>query len=348
MTDKPPKSRLLVVSMGDPAGIGPDIILKAYLKRREQGIPPFLVLGDPDVFHQRAAQLGLPLTITQATPENAAHLFSETLPVLKTGECGTIEAGRPSQAAAPCIIAAIETAIALIKDNRAEALITAPIAKSVLQKAGFSHPGHTEFLGALTERFYGQKAHPVMMIWSNLLSVVPLTIHIPLRTVADAMTADLLEESVAIIDRDWRRWFSGLNPPRMVLAGINPHAGEDGHIGWEEERILKPAVKKLQARGYDLKGPFSADTLFHAQARKSYDIALCPSHDQALIPVKTLAFDEGVNITLGLPFIRTSPDHGTAFDLAGTGKARPDSMIAALQKAHAMAVAASKNDPSAL
>ena len=341
MKHKPTTSRLLVVSMGDPAGIGPDIILKAYQQRMQHQLEPFLVLGDADVFHVRAAQLGMSLTITQATPETAAGLFSESLPVLQVGDCKAVQAGHPSQSAAPCIIKAIEAGVGLIKDNRAGALITAPIAKSILQKAGFSHPGHTEFLGELAERFYQKKAHPVMMIWSELLSVVPLTIHIPLRDVADAMTAELLSESVAIIDKDWRRWFSGNVAPRLVLAGINPHAGEDGHIGLEEERILKPAVKQLQERGFNLKGPFSADTLFHAEARKSYDIALCPSHDQALIPVKTLAFDDGVNITLGLPFIRTSPDHGTAFDLAGTGKARPDSMIAALKKAHAMATTAS-------
>ena len=346
MNIKPNPSRLLVVSMGDPAGIGPDIILKAYHQRLQEHLEPFLVLGCADIFQNRAKQLGLPVNVMQATPENAADLFPNALPVLKVGDCHAVEAGHPSQAAAPAIIAAIETAVALIKDHRAAALVTAPIAKSVLQKAGFSHPGHTEFLGELSERFYQEKAQPVMMIWSSLLTVVPLTIHIPLRQVADAMTAECLEDSVAIIDRDWRRWFSKNVAPRMVLAGINPHAGEDGHIGWEEERILKPAVKKLQERGFDLKGPFSADTLFHAQARPSYDIALCPSHDQALIPVKTLAFDEGVNITLGLPFIRTSPDHGTAFDLAGTGKARPDSMIAALKKAHAMVTAASTNNPS--
>ena len=346
MNIKPNPSRLLVVSMGDPAGIGPDIILKAYHQRLQEHLEPFLVLGCADIFQNRAKQLGLPVNVMQATPENAADLFPNALPVLKVGDCHAVEAGHPSQAAAPVIIAAIETAVALIKDHRAAALVTAPIAKSVLQKAGFTHPGHTEFLGELSERFYQEKAQPVMMICSSLLTVVPLTIHIPLRQVADAMTAECLEDSVAIIDRDWRRWFSKNVAPRMVLAGINPHAGEDGHIGWEEERILKPAVKKLQERGFDLKGPFSADTLFHAQARQSYDIALCPSHDQALIPVKTLAFDEGVNITLGLPFIRTSPDHGTAFDLAGTGKARPDSMIAALKKAHAMVTAASTNSPS--
>lgn len=345
MNQKPSSSRLLVVSMGDPAGIGPDIILKAYQQRIALQLEPFLVLGCAGIFQQRAQQLGLPVTTIQATPENAADLFSKALPILSVGDCKEVKAGYPSQAAAPTIISAIGTAVDLIKNRRAGALVTAPIAKSVLQKAGFSHPGHTEFLGALSERFYQEKAQPIMMIWSTVLSVVPLTIHIPLRQVADAMTAECLEESVTIIDRDWRRWFSNNVAPRLVLAGINPHAGEDGHIGWEEERILKPAVKNLQKRGFDLKGPFSADTLFHDQARQTYDIALCPSHDQALIPVKTLAFDEGVNITLGLPFIRTSPDHGTAFDLAGSGKARPNSMIAALKKAHAMMMAASTQAP---
>lgn len=346
MIQKPNPSRLLVVSMGDPAGIGPDIILKAYQERIACQLEPFLVLGCAAIFQHRAKQLGLSIPIIEATPENAADLFSKALPVLSVGDCKEVEAGHPSQASAPTIIAAIETGVELIKAHRAGALVTAPIAKSVLQKAGFTHPGHTEFLGELSERFYQEKAQPVMMIWSTMLSVVPLTIHIPLRQVADAMTAECLEDSVKIIDRDWRRWFSNNVAPRLVLAGINPHAGEDGHIGWEEERILKPAVKKLQERGFDLKGPFSADTLFHAQARQSYDIALCPSHDQALIPVKTLAFDDGVNITLGLPFIRTSPDHGTAFDLAGTGKARPDSMIAALKKAHAMMMAAATHAQS--
>ena len=336
MTQQAPISRLIAISMGDPAGIGPDIILKAYGERHKNSLPAFLVLGEAQIFVERAKALGLSIPIIEAEPDNAPRIFQEGLPVLTVGQCSAVEAGKPSQQAASCILSSIETCVSLIKDGRAGALVTAPIAKSVLQKAGFPHPGHTEFLGALTERFYAQSAQPVMMIWSEILSVVPLTIHIPLREVPDAMTARLLADSVAIIDKDWRRRFSDNRAPRLVLAGLNPHAGEDGHIGTEEQEILKPAVLNLQQRGYDIKGPYSADTLFHAAARKTYDIALCPAHDQALIPVKTLAFDDGVNITLGLPFIRTSPDHGTAFDLAGTGQAKPDSMIAAIKKAQEM------------
>ena len=333
----PPLSPLLLISMGDPAGIGPDIILNAYQQRHEHALPPFLVLGDPTVFESRARLLNLPITIQAASPEQAQAVFASALPVMAVGSCGPVEPGKPRQEAAACIVSAIETGVALIKDQKASALITAPISKSVLQKAGFAHPGHTEFLGELAERFFHQSAQPVMMIWSELLTVVPLTIHIPLRAVPDALTEASLIQTVRIVDRDWRRWMSRHQAPRMVLAGLNPHAGEDGHIGWEEERILKPAVTKLIAQGFQITGPHSADTLFHAQARVHYDIALCPSHDQALIPVKTLAFDDGVNITLGLPFIRTSPDHGTAFDLAGSGQARPHSMVAAIQKAAAMA-----------
>jgi 4-hydroxythreonine-4-phosphate dehydrogenase len=336
MKTSPPSPSLILISMGDPAGIGPDIILKTYAIHKALDIPPFLVIGERAVFEKRAAELGLPLSTCHADGESAAERFEEALPILDVGTCGTVIAGKPSQNAATCILAAIETGVKLIAEHKAGALVTAPIAKSVLQKAGFPHPGHTEFLGALTHQFFQCDAQPVMMIWSEILSVVPLTIHIPLRDVPDAMTARLLADSVEIIDKDWRKRFSQNHPPRLVLSGLNPHAGEDGHIGSEEEQILKPAVRELQKRGFDIKGPFSADTLFHPEARKTYDIALCPSHDQALIPAKTLAFDEGVNITLGLPFIRTSPDHGTAFSLAGTGLAKPDSLIAAIKKAHAM------------
>jgi 4-hydroxythreonine-4-phosphate dehydrogenase len=339
-----PRSPLIAVSMGDPAGIGPDIILQAYEQRNSLNLPPFIVVGDIEIFEKRAEMMGLSLPIAPATPENALNLFSRSLPVMTIDKCGPVAAGHPSQQAAGCVIKAIETGVDWIKNYQARALVTAPIAKSVLQKAGFAHPGHTEFLGELAVRHFKCPAHPVMMIWSEIISVVPLTIHIALRDVAEAMTAKLLIESVEIIDRDWRRWFSEDRSPRMVLAGLNPHAGEEGHIGWEEIRILKPAVQMLQDRGYNIKGPVSADTLFHAEARKTYDIALCPSHDQALIPAKTLAFDEGVNITLGLPFIRTSPDHGTAFELAGTGKARPNSMIAAIKKAHLMAETETRSD----
>lgn len=325
----------LLVTSGDPAGIGPDIILKAYQQRAEQGLPPFIVLGDPEVLANRLHRLGLDGEIVISTPETAGRDFAKGLPVWPVTVQEPVTAGVPSSANASAIISTIKNGVEAIAHQRGSALVTAPIAKSVLQAAGFTHPGHTEYLAELAHDYWGLKVHPVMMIWSPQLAVVPLTIHIPLRSVADAMTAELLETSVEIIDRDWQQWFGGTRP-RMVLAGINPHAGEDGRIGTEERDILIPAVKALQARGFDLKGPLSADTLFHAQARQNYDIALCPSHDQALIPVKTLAFDEGVNVTLGLPYIRTSPDHGTAFDLAGSGLAKPDSMIAALKLAETM------------
>jgi 4-hydroxythreonine-4-phosphate dehydrogenase len=325
----------LLVSIGDPAGIGPDVILKAYHSRQKHGLAPFIVLGDPDTLASRMQSLGLDTPLINSTPERAEADFAKGLPVWPIPVAKPVKAGQPDPANAPAIIKAIEQGVEAIHQGRGSAIVTAPIAKSVLQSAGFTHPGHTEFLAELGERFWGETRHPVMMIWSPLLAVVPLTIHIPLKEVPEQMTAALLETCVTIIDRDWKTWFGG-KQPRMVLAGLNPHAGEDGRIGTEERDVLIPAVKTLQARGYDLKGPFSADTLFHERARAHYDIALCPSHDQALIPVKTLAFDDGVNVTLGLPFIRTSPDHGTAFELAGRGEARPDSMIAALKLADRM------------
>ena len=330
----------LLVTSGDPAGIGPDVIVTAYHLRRQHNLPPFLVLGDPDALAARMQQLGLAIPVVPATPESANQDFDTGLPVWPVPVKAPVKAGKPDPANTDAIIHAIRLGVESLHQGRGSAIVTAPIAKSVLQAAGFTHPGHTEFLAELGQIYWGQPVHPVMMIWSPVLAVVPLTIHIPLKDVSRMMTAGLLATCVEIIDRDWQRWF-GRSRPRMVLAGLNPHAGEDGRIGTEERDILIPAVKALQARGFDLKGPLSADTLFHERARATYDIALCPGHDQALIPVKTLAFDDGVNVTLGLPFIRTSPDHGTAFDIAGKCEnkiplAKPDSMIAALKLAQRM------------
>jgi len=330
----------LLVTSGDPAGIGPDVILTAYHLRQQHDLPPFLVLGDQQALAARVHSLGLDVTLVTSTPETAHQDFTKGLPVWPVPVKRAVQAGHPDPANAEAIINTIRLGVESLHQRRGSAIVTAPIAKSVLQSAGFTHPGHTEFLAELAQTCWGKPVHPVMMIWSPLLAVVPLTIHIPLKAVAEAMTADLLTTCVEIIDRDWLRWF-GQSRPRMVLAGLNPHAGEDGRIGTEERDILIPAVQVLQARGFDLRGPLSADTLFHERARATYDIALCPSHDQALIPVKTLAFDDGVNVTLGLPYIRTSPDHGTAFDLAGKtanghSLAKPDSMIAALKLAHTM------------
>lgn len=330
----------LLVSSGDPAGIGPDVILAAYHLRYQHDLPAFLVLGDPAVLADRMQSLGLDFPLLASTPEQATEDFAQGLPVWPVPVKAQVRAGKPDPANAHAIIEAIRLGVQTIHQGRGAAIVTAPIAKSVLQSAGFNHPGHTEYLAELAHTYWGRRVHPVMMIWSPVLAVVPLTIHIPLKSVSDMMTADLLTTCVEIIDRDWQQWF-GSSRPRLVLSGLNPHAGEDGRIGTEERDILIPAVKALQARGFDIKGPLSADTLFHERARAGYDIALCPSHDQALIPVKTLAFDDGVNVTLGLPFIRTSPDHGTAFDIAGQSQnghslAKPDSMIAALKLARTM------------
>ncbi len=218
-----------------------------------------------------------------------------------------------------------------MREGKASAVVTNPIAKAVLYGAGFRFPGHTEFLGDLAKA-WGDPAFPVMMIWSETLAVVPVTIHIPLAEAARSLSADLIVRTARVVDRDLRARF-GIARPRLALAGLNPHAGEGGAMGREEIAIIAPAIKQLRAEGIDAVGPCPADTMFHAKARARYDVALTMYHDQGLIPVKTLAFDEGVNVTLGLPFVRTSPDHGTAFDIAGTGCANPASLIAALKLA---------------
>jgi 4-hydroxythreonine-4-phosphate dehydrogenase len=251
--------------------------------------------------------------------------------------------GRPDAADAPATIEAIASAVELVRQGRASAVVTNPVSKAVLYQAGFPHPGHTEFLGELArEKFGGEKSgdlcRPVMMIWSRELAVVPATIHVPLARVSALLNTDDLVEIGLIVFRALRRDF-GLAAPRLVFAGLNPHAGENGALGREDIDIVAPAVARLVAQGFSAAGPYSADTLFHAEARKSYDAAICMYHDQALIPVKTLAFDRGVNVTLGLPFIRTSPDHGTAYDLAGTGRARATSLAEALALAARMAQA---------
>ncbi len=330
---------MLAVSQGDPAGIGPDVVLQAWIARGSRLLPPFFVVADPDVLRRRAALLNLPVSIAEATPETAARLFPDALPVVPLAAgIASCEAGRPDPAAAAGVIEAIERCVALVHEGRASAVVTNPIAKSVLYAAGFAHPGHTEFLGELAERHWGKPVMPVMMIWSSLLAVVPITIHVALSRVPALLTPDLVKATARIVDRDWARLGEGR--PRIALAGLNPHAGEDGSMGTEDEEVLRPCVAALRAEGLNIRGPLPADTMFHPRARATYDVALCPYHDQALIPAKTLAFDEGVNVTLGLPFIRTSPDHGTAFDIAGKGVARPDSLIEALALAGRMAARA--------
>ena len=247
----------------------------------------------------------------------------------------TAQPGRPDGTSADAAIASIRRAVSDVVAGRAGAVVTNPIAKSVLYRAGFRHPGHTEFLAELAATA-GRTPQPVMMLWSPALAVVPVTIHLSLREAIAQLSSELIVSTARIVVADLKSRF-GLVNPRLAVSGLNPHAGEDGSLGTEDQNIVAPAVETLRSQGIEVRGPLPADTMFHAAARKTYDCAICMYHDQALIPIKTIAFDDAVNVTLGLPFIRTSPDHGTAFDIAGTGRANPSSLIAALRLAARMA-----------
>jgi 4-hydroxythreonine-4-phosphate dehydrogenase len=319
----------LALTGGDPAGVGPELALKAWLARGPAGLPPFMVLSDPGFLRAVAERLGLDVPVAEVAPEEAASAFATALPVMPLGIPVAARPGEPDPASAAATIRSIETAVALVRAGRARAVVTNPIAKHVLYEAGFRHPGHTEFLAALAG---DPPPHPVMMLWSEGLAVVPVTVHIPLSEVPRRLTTDLIVETGRIVARDLRARF-GVASPRLALAGLNPHAGESGTMGSEDEAVVRPAVERLNAEGIAARGPVPADTLFHARARAGYDAVLAMYHDQALIPIKTIAFDDAVNVTLGLPFVRTSPDHGTAFDIAGRGIARPDSLMAALRLA---------------
>ena len=271
-------------------------------------------------------------------PETPLAAFARALPVVPLGLRATAEPGKPDGTSAAAAIASIDRAVADVIGGLAAAVVTNPVAKSVLYKAGFSDPGHTEYLARLSFEQTGNPAWPVMMLWSPEVAVVPVTIHVPFKEVPERLTRDLIFETGRVVARDLIDRF-GIARPRLAVAGLNPHAGEDGTLGKEDSLIVRPAIERLVADGIDARGPLAADTMFHEAARKTYDAALCMYHDQALIPIKTLAFDHGVNVTLGLPFVRTSPDHGTAFDIAGTGKADPSSLIAALKLAARLAAA---------
>jgi 4-hydroxythreonine-4-phosphate dehydrogenase len=325
----------LALTLGDPAGIGPDVTLLAYAARGREDIPPFVLIGDETVLAQRAKALGLSVPIAEiASPAEASGVFQDALPVLPIQVEGTVEPGHPSVATMDAVKQSIETAVGLVQRGEARAVVTNPVSKSHLYQAGFTFPGHTEYLAALASGG-GEQLHPVMMLVAGPFKVVPTTIHIPLKDVEHTLTQDLLLETIEITDRDLRRFF-GYAQPRLAVSGLNPHAGEEGSLGREEIERIEPALVAARAKGIDVSGPYPADTMFHAAARERYDAAVCMYHDQALVPFKTLAFEEGVNVTLGLPFVRTSPDHGTAFDIAGTGKANPRSLIEALRLADAM------------
>ena len=323
--------------MGDPAGIGPDITLMAWALRREHKLPPFVVYGDISVLEDRAKALGLVVPLQWfASPGAARDAFDNALPVVAIPACCTVVPGQPSRDNAAATIASIDLATAAVIAGHARAVVTNPIAKSVLYAAGFRHPGHTEYLAHLAHTATGRRVVPVMMLACDELKVVPATVHIPLAAVPAALTHDHLTGTIEITAEGLRRDF-GIADPRIAVAGLNPHAGESGTIGTEDRDLIAPVIGGLQRRGLRVTGPHSADTLFHAAARRTYDAVVAMFHDQALIPIKTLAFDLGVNVTLGLPFVRTSPDHGTASDIAGTGKASPTSLIEALKMADRMA-----------
>ncbi|WP_136658714.1 4-hydroxythreonine-4-phosphate dehydrogenase PdxA [Nitratireductor sp. XY-223] len=328
----------LALTMGDPAGIGPDITVSMWSRRAELKLPPLLVIACPATLLQRADRLGIELTIDRIDSAADAGSVGDGLPVLPLTNPVDAEAGKPDRANAAAIIESIERAVSMTVDGSANAVITNPIAKSELYAAGFAFPGHTEFLAELALRHYKTSHRPIMMLAGPRLRAVPVTVHIPLRSVPDALSTELVVETATITATDLKRRF-GIAEPRLAVAGLNPHAGEDGALGSEDNDIVRPAVSRLRSAGIDAFGPLPADTMFHDAARSRYDAAICMYHDQALIPAKALGFDDTVNTTLGLPFIRTSPDHGTAFNIAGTGAARPDSLIAAIRLAAAMTAA---------
>ena len=332
----PLPTRPLALTQGDPAGIALDITLDAWTRRKELSLPPFLFIGDPEALAVRAHLLELTVPLQIATAATACAVFADALPVLAVPAGVDVAAGIPHVATARGTIAAIELAVKLTVDGETSAVVTNPIAKSVLYEAGFGFPGHTEFLADLAGKATGKTVMPVMMLAGPKLRAIPVTIHIPLKDVPSSLTAELIIETCRIAAADLRRRF-GIAHPRLAVAGLNPHAGEDGALGKEDQEIIHLAIEVLRAEGIDAFGPLPADTMFHDEARRRYDVAICMYHDQALIPAKALGFDDSVNVTLGLPFVRTSPDHGTAFGIAGKGIANAHSLVAALRLADDLA-----------
>jgi 4-hydroxythreonine-4-phosphate dehydrogenase len=313
---------MIALTMGDPAGIGGELTVSAWRALRHSG-PAFTAIDDP-------AHLAGPVRVVQTLAE-AAAVFPDALPVLLQPLAAAAVPGRPDGANAATTIASIERAVRLAQAGEASAVVTNPISKAVLYAAGFPHPGHTEFLGALTGC-----AHPVMMLANDFLRVVPVTVHVSLRAALDGLTTGAIVDTARITATALRDQF-GIAAPRLAVAGLNPHAGEGGAMGNDEARIIAPAIAALRDAGIAVTGPHPPDTMFTPAARAGYDAAICMYHDQALIPLKTLDMASGVNVTLGLPIIRTSPDHGTAFDIAGQGRADPASLIAALRLAATLA-----------
>ncbi|HEX4847236.1 MAG TPA: 4-hydroxythreonine-4-phosphate dehydrogenase PdxA [Novosphingobium sp.] len=319
----------LAVSLGDPAGVGPELIAAAWAARETDALPPFVVTGGADVLRAAAARRGLAVPVQPVFhPNEAAACFGHALPVLD-GADGDYQPGQPDRAGSELALASLQEATGLARAGEVAGIVTGPVSKARLADVGFDHPGQTEFVAYACGYAPGDA---VMMLAGPNLRTVPLTVHIPLIEVAPTLTASLIERKARIVAMALARDF-GIERPRIAVAGLNPHAGEDGRMGSEEATIIAPAIAALQAEGLDVTGPHPADALFTARTRETYDVALCMYHDQALIPLKALDFDQGVNVTLGLPVIRTSPDHGTAFGIAGTGQAHAGAMIAAIRMA---------------
>jgi 4-hydroxythreonine-4-phosphate dehydrogenase len=317
--------RPLAVALGDPSGIGPEITAKAWAMRDTHDFTPFFAVGDARSIE--AVWQGPVERITD--PTRAADVFPKALPVIQVADAGKITPGVPNAEGARCALASLEMALGLARSVTAGGLVTCPISKACFYEIGFTHPGQTEFVA---ERCGISPANAVMLLAGPSLKVVPMTTHIPMATVSEALSIELLICKARATARGLTRNF-GISNPRLAFAGYNPHGGESGQIGREELDIIGPAIAQLVSEGIDASGPFPPDAMFHARARESYDVAMCIYHDQALIPLKTLHFDDGVNMTLGLPIVRTSPDHGTAFDIAGMNKAEPGAMIAAIKMA---------------
>jgi 4-hydroxythreonine-4-phosphate dehydrogenase len=319
----------IAITIGEPGGVGPDITLEAWLALKDEPDFAFFVIGDAAFLREQLACLheAIPLREIE-TPAEAFAIFPRALPVIDLPFQAKPVAGRFSAATAATVIGAIDMAVEFALAGTISAMVTNPIQKEALYAAGFSHQGHTDYLAHLAQR-HGHDAEPVMMMCAQDLRAVPVTVHIALAEVPRQLTSELIVRQARVVARDLARRF-GIDEPRLALTGLNPHAGENGNMGKEELTIIAPALATLRAEGLVIAGPLPADTAFHAEARSRFDAVLCMYHDQALIPVKTLDFHGGVNCTLGLPFIRTSPDHGTALSLARTGKASPRSLIQAI------------------
>ncbi len=326
----------LALTLGEPAGIGQELALKAWLARTQENVPPFFFIANSAHLDTRAALLKLPVPLARlGDPSETGRLFASALPVLDLGVPVETRPGVPHPDNAPAVIEAVNRAVALVRKGQARALVTNPIHKKTLLRAGFAHAGHTGYLEHLA-RAWDPSATAVMMLTIPGLRVVPVTGHLALREACATLSTEAIVTTGKVVHGALIRDF-GIARPRLAVAALNPHAGEEGELGEEERTVIAPGVEALRASGIDAAGPFAADTLFSEPHRRRYDAALCMYHDQALLPLKTLDFARGVNITLGLPFVRTSPDHGTAFDLAARGEADPQSLIQALKSAAAIA-----------